>query len=111
VLLEAIQDIRMILKAFIQSPTHCKDLVSGWPDYIGVDASSHCIGGVVVGDLSELLLTIFCIQWPMEISEDLVSFKSLAGKINNSDLEMVGLLFFCRRPIILRTVQEYFWRT
>ncbi len=29
VLLEAIRDIRTILKASIQSPTHCKDLVSG----------------------------------------------------------------------------------
>jgi hypothetical protein len=37
VLLEAIQDIQTILKASNQSPTHCKDLVSGWPNYIGIN--------------------------------------------------------------------------
>jgi hypothetical protein len=94
VLLEAIRDIQMILKASIQSPTHCKDLVSGWPKYIGIiDASSHGVVGVVVGELSELLPTVFRIQWPKEISKDLVLFKNPAGKINNSDLEMAGLLF------------------
>jgi hypothetical protein len=93
-LLEAIQDIRTILKASIQSPTHCKDPVSGWPDYIGIiDALSHGVGGVVAGELLELPPTIFHIQWPKEISENLVSFKNPAGKINNSDLEMAGLLF------------------
>ena len=66
----------------------------GWPDYIRiVDASSHGIGGVVVGELLELPPTVFRIQWPMEISNNLVSFNNPTGKINNSDLEMAGLLF------------------
>jgi hypothetical protein len=50
-------------------------------------------GGAVIGELSELLPTVFRIQWPKEISKDLVLFKNPAGKINNSDLEMAGLLF------------------
>ncbi len=47
---------------------------------------------MVVGELVELPPTIFCILWPKEISEDLVLFKNPAGKINNSNLEMAGLL-------------------
>jgi hypothetical protein len=54
---------------------------------------SHGVGVVVIGELSKLLPTVFRIQWPKEISKDLVSFKNPAGKINNSDLEMAGLLF------------------
>jgi hypothetical protein len=49
-------------------------------------------GGVVVGELLELPPTVFCLQWPAEISEDLVSFNNPGGKINNCNLEMVGLL-------------------
>jgi hypothetical protein len=59
-LLEAIRDIRTILWETIIQPTLCKDLVAGWPDYIGiVDASSHGVGGVVLGELSGLPLTVF----------------------------------------------------
>ncbi len=33
------------------SPTCCRELVGGWPDYIGVcDASSHGVGGVIFGE-------------------------------------------------------------
>jgi hypothetical protein len=79
-----------------------KGLVAGWPDYIGiVDTSSHGVGGVVVGELSELPSTVFCLQWPAEILEDLVLFDNPGGKINNSDLEMAGLLllWLCLKTI------------
>ncbi len=101
-MLEAIKDIRTILRASITKPTHCKDLVAGWPNYIGiVDASSHGIGGVVVGELSELPPMVFCLQWPAEISEDLVLFNNPGRKINNSNLEMAGLLllWLCLKAI------------
>ena len=92
-LLEAIRDIRTILRASTVNPTKCKDLVAGWPDYIGiVDASSHGVGGVVIGELSGLPPTVFRLQWPDDISSDLVSFDNPSGTINNSDLEMAGLL-------------------
>ncbi len=87
--MEALKDIRTILRASTTQPTECKDLVSGWPDYIGiVDASSHGVGGVILGELSDLPPT----QWPEDISTDLVSFENPEGKINNSNLEMAGLL-------------------
>jgi hypothetical protein len=59
-LVEAIQDIRTILRASTSKPTSCKDLVADWPDYIGiVNASSQGIGGVVIGELSDLPPTVF----------------------------------------------------
>ena len=92
-LLEAIQDIRTILRASMSQPTQCKDLAAAWPDYIGiVDASSHDVGGVVLGELSGLPPIVFRLQWPADISSKLVSFENPKGKITNSDLEMTGLL-------------------
>jgi hypothetical protein len=102
-LLEAIQDIRTILWASITKPTHCKDLVAGWPDYIGiVDASSHSVGG---GSCRRAVGTPtygFCLQWPVEILEDLVLFDNPGRKINNSNLEMAGLLllWLCLEAIV-----------
>ena len=70
-LLEAISDVRTILQASTARPTQCKDLVAlvaNWPDFIGiVDASSHGLGGVVIGELSEIPPTVFRLQWPEEI--------------------------------------------
>jgi hypothetical protein len=58
--MEAIKDIRTILRETLVRPTFCKDLVAGWPNYIGiVDASSHGVGGVVLGELSGIPPTVF----------------------------------------------------
>jgi hypothetical protein len=35
---------------------------------------------------------VFRLQWPANISADLVSFENPRGQINNSNLEMAGLL-------------------
>ena len=97
-LLEAISDVRTILQASTKCPTQCKDLVANWPDYIGiVDASSHGVGGVVIGELSEITPTVFRLQWPEEIRKEVVSFDNPNGNLTNSDLEMAGylLLWLC----------------
>ena len=98
-LMESITDTRTILRVSTATPTQCKDLVADWPDYIGiVDASSHGIGGVVIGELLELPPTVFRLQWPPEITKDLVSFDNPNGKITNSDLEIAGLLLLWLCP-------------
>ena len=67
--------------------------MAAWPDYIGiVDASSHGIGGVILGELSCVPPTVFRLQWPPDISNALISFDNPRGSITNSDLEMAGLL-------------------
>ena len=89
-LLTAIRDIRTLLRETIKAPTPCKELVaSGWPDYIGVkDASGHGVGGVVIGEGSACVPTVFRVEWPRDIKASLA-----AGCLTNSDLEMCGLLF------------------
>ena len=89
VLLAAIAGCRTLLRESSDSPTRCRELVSGWPDYIGVcDASSHGVGGVVFGETESCLPTVFCWEWSPEVKEAYPS-----KRITNSDLEMVDLLF------------------
>jgi hypothetical protein len=92
-LLQAIGDAHTLLRESTTHPTRCRELVAGWPDYIGIkDASSHGVGGVVFGELGACPPTVFRYQWPEDITADLVSFENPHKRITNSDLEMAGLL-------------------
>jgi hypothetical protein len=92
-LLEAITDIRTILRERISQPTLCRDLMAGWPDYIGiVDASSYGVGGVVLGELSGIPPTVFRLQWPQDITDNLVSIHNPRGQLSILDLGMAGIL-------------------
>jgi hypothetical protein len=63
--------------------------VAGWPDFIGVvDASSHGVGGVIIGELSECLPMVFRLQWPPDITANVKSEANPKGTITNSDLEL-----------------------
>ena len=49
-LLSAIHDCRQLLTLTTKFPMTRKELVTGWPHYIGVkDASSNRIGGIITG--------------------------------------------------------------
>ena len=92
-LLEAIVDCRALLRESTVSPTRCRELVAAWPDYVGVkDASGEGVGGVIIGENKACPPTVFRLQWPQDIKDDLVSDKNPKGRITNSDLEMAGLL-------------------
>lgn len=89
----AIEDIRTLIKETMSGPTHCAQLVKGWPHYIGVkDASGHGVGGIIVGECAECIPTVFRLRWPPDIRAEIVSDTNPRGKITNSDLEMAGLL-------------------
>ena len=75
------------------TPTRCKELVVGLPDYIGVkDASIHGVGGYIIGEKDKCIPTVFRHPWPKDIQDDLVSERNPTGRITNSDLEMAGLV-------------------
>ena len=80
----------------------------GWPDFIGVkDASGHGVGGVIVGELLPCPPTVFRLQWPADISADIMSDKNPNGTITNSDLEMAGLLLlFCVMESVCGPLRE-----
>jgi len=91
--LTSIEGCRTLLRESTQEPTRCRELIPGWPDYIGfVDASSHGAGGVVIGELSPCVPTIFRWQWPSDITQDVKTAENPEGHISNSDLEMAGLV-------------------
>ena len=90
---EAITDARTLLRESSTTPTRCKELVTGWPDFIGIkDASKHGVGGVILGEGRGCPPTVFRYEWPEDIKKELVSTHNPLGKISNSDLEMAGLL-------------------
>ena len=92
-LLRAVTDCRTFLRESVSTPTRCKNLVPGWPDYVGItDASGHGLGGVIIGELKSTTPTVFRMQWPPDISASIVSDNNPTGTITNSDLEMAGLL-------------------
>jgi hypothetical protein len=66
----AIMGCWMLLRESSDSPTRCRKLVGGWPDYIGVcDASSHGIGGVVFRKNKACTPTVFRWEWPQDIKD------------------------------------------
>ena len=65
-----------------KNTTPCKEIVIGWPHYIGVkDASRHGIGDIIMGEEQACIPTVFRLDWPDDIRE-------LFHKVNitNSDL-------------------------
>ena len=59
-LLAAVEDCRIFLRDTIGTPTKCKNLVSSWPDYVGItDASGHGVGGIIIGEQSAITPTVF----------------------------------------------------
>ena len=92
-LFNAVIDCRTFLRESVSSPTKCRNLVPGWPDYVGItDASGHGAGGCIIGENKSVPSTIFRFQWPPDISTAIISDDNPDGSITNSDLEMAGLL-------------------
>ena len=91
--LTALEGYRTLLRESTQEPTRCRELVSGWPDYIGiVDASDHGVRRVVFGGLSQCTPVVFRWELPADIKQNLILSSNPTGGITNSNLEMVGLL-------------------
>ena len=92
-LYNAVCDCRTFLVETISTPTKCRNLVTGWPDYVGItDASGHGLGGVIIGENKAVPPIVFRLKWPDDISNSIVSDHNPDGTITNSDLEMAGLL-------------------
>jgi len=89
----ALTDLRVILREANREPTHCKELVVGHPNTIGiVDAAKEGVGGVVFGETEACIPTVFRLEWPKEIQDQVITFTNKTGTLTNSDLEMAGLL-------------------
>jgi hypothetical protein len=92
----AISNCRTLLRESTTCPTCCRELAAGWPDYVGVvDASSHGVGGVIIGKLSDCPPTVFRLQWPPDVRASVISESNPKGTITNSDLKLAGLVILC----------------
>ncbi len=91
--LTAIRGCRTLLRESTTELTRCRELVAGWPDYVGiVDASGHGASGVVLGENSACTPAVFHWEWPEDIKKDIKTFSDPSGRLSNSDLEMAGLV-------------------
>jgi hypothetical protein len=89
----AISNCRTILRELTSRPTCCQEPVARWPDFVGVvDASSHGVGGIIIGKLSECPPTVFCLQWPPDITTNVITKSNPMGTLTKSDLELTGLV-------------------
>ena len=74
-------------------PNKYRELISGWPDYIGIkDPYGRGIGSVVFGKKLPCTPTVFRMQWPEWVKREIISSSNRTGKLTNSDLEIAGLL-------------------
>lgn len=94
-LMVCLDDCRRMLREAAKAPTPCRELVMGEPDYVGVkDASIHGVGGVIIGEKKECVPTVFRVEWPQDIKNEVLKTNSgRKGNLTNSDLECAGLVF------------------
>jgi hypothetical protein len=89
----AISNCQTILWESTSHPTHCRKLVADWPNFVGVvDASSHGVGGVIISKLLECPPTVSRLQWPPNITANVVSDSNPNGTITNLDIKLAGLV-------------------
>ncbi len=89
----ALEGCQTLLRESTNELTQCRELVSGWPEYIGiVNASGHGVGGVVFGELSSCTLVVFQLEWPDDVKQNIISLSNPTGSLTNSNLEMAGLV-------------------
>lgn len=93
ILLTAISDICTLLKESIAALTLCKEITSGWPDYIGrTHASSLGFEGIIIGEHKTFLPAVFWGEWPPETWKNLQTIQNLMGSLSILDLEIAELL-------------------
>jgi hypothetical protein len=86
-------DMQTILPESTTQPRRCWELDAGQANYVGVvDASSYGVGGVIIGELSPCPPTVFCQQWPSNVTESVISDTNWGGKLTNLDLKLAGLV-------------------
>jgi hypothetical protein len=57
-----------------------------------INASSHSVRGIIIGEISECPPMVFCLSWPPDITANVVTDSNPQGSITNLDLELAGLI-------------------
>jgi hypothetical protein len=89
----ALLKIATVIHNLASRLTHVSKLVQGPLGYIEYcDASPFGAGGVWFGGRKQLKPIVWCIQWPRDVTNNVVSDSNPHGTITTSDLEMAGVL-------------------
>jgi hypothetical protein len=89
----ALLDFKTLIKSLATRPTHVNELGFSNEDYVGYcDASAFGAGGVWFSGRLSLNPTVWRVQWPADITSNVISDTNPLGTITNSDLEMAGVL-------------------
>ena len=96
----ALKEFKALFKLMSRRPTLCKDLIRGFPAYIGYsDACKHGAGGVWLAAGKNLHPVVWRIMFPPEISSKVITSenptvaKGGTGTITINDLEMAAMVF------------------
>jgi hypothetical protein len=89
----ALGDVAAVIRDLSRRPSHITELTQQPLHYVGYcDASAFGAGGVWFGAKNPLSPIVWRVQWPDDITKNVISFDNPTGSITNSDLEMAGVL-------------------
>ena len=82
---------RTLVKESAREPTTSKELVMGYPEFLGwLDESGEGVGGGSLPGEDELKTTIWRLQWPNKFQARLITPTNPGGGLDINDMEMVG---------------------
>jgi hypothetical protein len=89
----ALLDVANVIQNLASRPTHVNELVQQLLNYAGYcDASAFGAGGVWFGANLALPPSVWQVQWPSDITNDVVSDANPNGRLTNSDLELAAVV-------------------
>jgi hypothetical protein len=89
----ALLDFKTLIRSLADRPTHANELGTSNEDYVGyVDASAFGVGGVWFSGMLPLPPTVWRVEWPKDITLNVISDSNPLGTITNSDLEQAGVV-------------------
>jgi hypothetical protein len=90
---QALLDAGALIQELSRRPTHVSELLERDPDYIGFcDASAFGAGGVWFSGRTSLQPSVWRVEFPVDITRQVVSDSNPTGALTNSDLELAGVL-------------------
>jgi hypothetical protein len=90
---EALLDAGVLIQELAHRPTHVSELVARDFDYVGFcDASAFRAGGVWFSGNKPLHPAVWQVEFPPDITSQVISDSNPDGVLTNSDLELAGVL-------------------
>jgi hypothetical protein len=87
----ALKDLCSLTCILGSRPTHVREILIDMPCYVGYhDAAAKGAGRVWFSLVHTMPPVVWCLAFPLDIAQDVVSLSNLKGSITNSDLELAA---------------------